>query len=169
MRVTKDNDLPVFRRYTDPSPCNCSFDLLATGKTNCTPCSAAAAVRHWPVQSRILRVAGHEREGEEMHGQVTRAILTGLLGGLLLAGCGSGSKANVDAPPPPPPPPDAGEPSQLDAAKLCNQTLVRSRTATTQTRLRRRRHGHRLVYQELASQRRGGELVKRVPPPVCIP
>ena len=42
MRVTKDNDLPVFRRYTDPSPCNCSFDLLATGKTNCTPCSAAA-------------------------------------------------------------------------------------------------------------------------------
>jgi outer membrane murein-binding lipoprotein Lpp len=34
-----------------------------------------------------------------MHGQVTRAIWTGLLGGLLLAGCSSGGKANVDAPP----------------------------------------------------------------------
>jgi len=42
MRLTKDNDLPVFKHYTDPSPCNCSFDLLATGKTSCTPCSAAA-------------------------------------------------------------------------------------------------------------------------------
>ena len=42
MRVTKDSDMPVFRRYTDPSPCNCSFDLLATGKTSCTACSAAA-------------------------------------------------------------------------------------------------------------------------------
>jgi hypothetical protein len=42
MRVTKDNDLSVFRRYSDPSPCHCSFDMLATGKTKCTPCSAAA-------------------------------------------------------------------------------------------------------------------------------
>jgi ABC-type phosphate transport system substrate-binding protein len=42
MRVTKDSDLPVFRHYTDPSPCHCSFEMLATGKTSCTPCSTAA-------------------------------------------------------------------------------------------------------------------------------
>jgi len=51
-----------------------------------------------------------------MYGQLTRAILTALLGGLLLAGCGSGSKAQVDAPLPPPQP-DAGQPPQLDAAQ----------------------------------------------------
>jgi hypothetical protein len=54
-----------------------------------------------------------------MHGQVTRAILTGLLGGLLLAGCASGNKSNVDAPVQPPPPADAttqsDAPTQPDA------------------------------------------------------
>ena len=34
-----------------------------------------------------------------MCGQVTRAILTGLLGGLELAGCSSGGKSKVDGPP----------------------------------------------------------------------
>jgi hypothetical protein len=42
MRVTKDNDMPVFRHYTDPAPCNCSFEILATGKKcipGCTACT----------------------------------------------------------------------------------------------------------------------------------
>ncbi|MGB8294493.1 MAG: hypothetical protein WCG85_03630 [Polyangia bacterium] len=38
--------------------------------------------------------------------------MTGLLGGLLLAGCGSGGKSNVDAPVLPPPPPDAAPPPE---------------------------------------------------------
>jgi hypothetical protein len=51
-----------------------------------------------------------------MHGQVTRAILTGLLGGLLLGGCGSNGTP-VDGPGyHPPPPQDADAISQPDAA-----------------------------------------------------
>jgi len=45
MRVTKDNDMPVFRHYTDPAPCNCSFEMLATGKTcipGCTACTGSS-------------------------------------------------------------------------------------------------------------------------------
>ena len=47
-----------------------------------------------------------------MRGQVMRGIVTSLLAGLLLAGCGSG-KAQVDAPVQPPPP-DAGSTDQAD-------------------------------------------------------
>jgi hypothetical protein len=50
----------------------------------------------------------------QMRGQVTRRILTSLLAGLLLAGCGSGKKAQVDAPLDHPPPPDAGATDQAD-------------------------------------------------------
>jgi hypothetical protein len=42
MRVTKDSDVAVFRRYRDPMPCHCSFQMLATGKTcipGCTACT----------------------------------------------------------------------------------------------------------------------------------
>ncbi|MGB8294492.1 MAG: hypothetical protein WCG85_03625 [Polyangia bacterium] len=42
MRVTKDSDQSLFRHYTDPSPCSCSFEMLATGKTSCKPCSASS-------------------------------------------------------------------------------------------------------------------------------
>ena len=42
MRVTKDSDQSLFRHYTDPAPCHCSFEMLATGTTNCTPCSASS-------------------------------------------------------------------------------------------------------------------------------
>ena len=51
-----------------------------------------------------------------MYGQLTRAILTAFLGGLLLAGCSAGGKAQVDAPPPPSPP-DAGQSPQLDVSQ----------------------------------------------------
>ena len=89
-----------------------------------------------------------------MHGQVTRAILTGLLGGLLLAGCGSGSKANVDAPPPPPPPPDAGtQPDGDDTDAGCDEDAM----------------GTDWCIKNWPANVGGGELVKRVPPPVCIP
>jgi hypothetical protein len=52
-----------------------------------------------------------------MHGQVTRAILTGLLGGLLLGGCGSGGSATpADGPVAPPAQlPDLGVVPQPDA------------------------------------------------------
>ena len=40
MRVTKDSDVPVFRRYRDPMPCHCSFQMLATGKTSIPGCTA---------------------------------------------------------------------------------------------------------------------------------
>jgi hypothetical protein len=50
-----------------------------------------------------------------MHGQVTRAILTGFLGSLLLAGCGSGGKAQVDAPVTADTQSDAWIPMQQDA------------------------------------------------------
>jgi len=42
MRVTKDSDMATFRRYADPSPCHCSFEILATGKKcipGCTACT----------------------------------------------------------------------------------------------------------------------------------
>jgi hypothetical protein len=52
-----------------------------------------------------------------MCGQVTQGILTVLLGGVLLGGCGSGGK-QADAHVPPPPPPEAGESTPLDARVL---------------------------------------------------
>jgi hypothetical protein len=42
MRVTKDGDQPIFKRYKHPKPCHCSFEILATGKTcipGCTACT----------------------------------------------------------------------------------------------------------------------------------
>ena len=49
-----------------------------------------------------------------MCGQVTQGILTVLLGGMLLGGCGS-SGEKMDAPPPPPPPPDSSVDTSPDA------------------------------------------------------
>jgi len=105
-----------------------------------------------------------------MHGQVTRAILTGLLGGLLLAGCGSGSKANVDAPPPPPPPPDAGEPWQLDAAQAVQPDAgTQPDGDDTDAGCDEDAMGTDWCIKNWPANVGGGELVKRVPPPVCIP
>jgi hypothetical protein len=42
MRVTKDSDLPRFRRYRHPQPCHCSFEMLATGKKSIPGCIACA-------------------------------------------------------------------------------------------------------------------------------
>jgi hypothetical protein len=50
-----------------------------------------------------------------MHGQVTRAILAGLLGGWLLGGCGSGGKPQVDGPSPSLTQSEAGVSTQPDA------------------------------------------------------
>jgi hypothetical protein len=50
-----------------------------------------------------------------MCGQVTQGILTVLLGGLLLGGCGSGGKQADTSVLPPPPPPDAGGDTTPDA------------------------------------------------------
>ena len=50
-----------------------------------------------------------------MCGQVTQGILTVLLGGLLLGGCGSSGK-QADGPVPPPPPQEAGETALPDAS-----------------------------------------------------
>jgi hypothetical protein len=52
-----------------------------------------------------------------MCGQVTQGILTVLLGGLLLGGCGSGGK-QADAYVQPQQPPDAGESTPPDAPVL---------------------------------------------------
>jgi hypothetical protein len=41
MKVTKDTDAPVFRYYQPQTPCNCYFELQATGvasPTECVPC-----------------------------------------------------------------------------------------------------------------------------------
>jgi hypothetical protein len=38
MRVLQQGDAPVFGHYTHPQPCHCSFEALATGRTNCLPC-----------------------------------------------------------------------------------------------------------------------------------
>ncbi|MGA7741760.1 MAG: hypothetical protein WBP56_16905 [Polyangia bacterium] len=40
MKVTTAGDFPVFSHYSPPQPCNCSFLVLATGKTN-IPCCVA--------------------------------------------------------------------------------------------------------------------------------
>jgi len=53
-----------------------------------------------------------------MCGQVTRGMLTVLLGGLLLGSCGSGGKTAVDTLPPPPPP-DTGVSISPDAQVSC--------------------------------------------------
>ncbi|MGC9985076.1 MAG: hypothetical protein ABSF35_15790 [Polyangia bacterium] len=45
MKVTKSGDMPVFSHYSPPQPCNCSFEVLATGKTcipGCTACTDAS-------------------------------------------------------------------------------------------------------------------------------
>jgi hypothetical protein len=42
MKVTTDGDFPIFRHYTAPQPCHCSFLVLATGKTNIPGCVACA-------------------------------------------------------------------------------------------------------------------------------
>ena len=40
MKVTRDGDMPVFSHYSPPQPCHCSFEVLATGKTNIAGCVA---------------------------------------------------------------------------------------------------------------------------------
>jgi hypothetical protein len=55
------------------------------------------------------------RRRNAMCGQVTQGILTVLLGGVLLGGCGSSGK-QADTYVPPPPPPDAGVTALPDTA-----------------------------------------------------
>ena len=46
MKVTRDGDLPSFKHYSPPQPCHCSFQVLATGKTDiagCVPCAGIDA------------------------------------------------------------------------------------------------------------------------------
>jgi hypothetical protein len=46
MKVTKDGDAPLFRRYKHPQPCHCAFQVLATGRTSiagCVPCAGVDA------------------------------------------------------------------------------------------------------------------------------
>lgn len=46
MKVTKDSDEPLFRRYKHPQPCHCAFQVLATGKASipgCVPCAGVDA------------------------------------------------------------------------------------------------------------------------------
>lgn len=39
MKVIQQGDTPYFGHYSHPQPCHCSFEFLATGKTNCVPCA----------------------------------------------------------------------------------------------------------------------------------
>ena len=104
-----------------------------------------------------------------MHGRVTRAILTGLLGGLLLAGCGSGGKPGVDAPPPLPPP-DAGQSPQLDVAQAVQPDGgTQPDGDDTDAGCDENAMGTDWCIKNWPSNVGGGELVKRVQAPVCIP
>ena len=38
MKVTKDSDLPVFKRYQPAQPCHCSYEIMATAKTSIPGC-----------------------------------------------------------------------------------------------------------------------------------
>jgi hypothetical protein len=46
MKVAKDRDASPFKHYSDPLPCHCSFQVLATGNTSipgCLPCGGVDA------------------------------------------------------------------------------------------------------------------------------
>ena len=101
---------------------------------------------------------------------MTRAILTGLLGGLLLAGCGSGGKSNVDGPVLPHPQPDAGQSPQLDAPQALQPDGGTPPDGDdTDAGCDEDAMGTDWCIKNWPDNVGGGELVTRVPPPKCIP
>jgi hypothetical protein len=102
-----------------------------------------------------------------MHGQVTRAILTGFLGGLLLAGCGSNGKGQADAPWMPPTQsdvaistqPEVGTSTQPDAG---SQPQENSDAGCDEDAL-----GEDYCIKNWPSNVGGGTIVTRLPNRIC--
>jgi hypothetical protein len=57
MRVTKDTDAPLFQSYQPDAPCNCYFQMQATGSTTISGCSACQDSSGCPA-GQLCRVHG---------------------------------------------------------------------------------------------------------------